>query len=59
VEPTALPIRIEAATYIARHGRGYSRFEHTSHGIESDVLQFVPLDASIKVSELQVAAVRK
>ncbi len=28
--PTALPIRIEAATYIARHGRGYSRFQHTS-----------------------------
>ena len=27
--PTALPIRDEAATYIARHGRGYSRFEHS------------------------------
>ena len=31
--PTALPIRDEAATYVARHGRGYSRFEHTAHGI--------------------------
>ncbi len=52
--PTALPIRIEAATYVARHGRGYSRFEHTSHGIESDLLQFVPLDASIKISRLKL-----
>jgi cyclic beta-1,2-glucan synthetase len=52
--PTALPIRIEAATYIARHGRGYSRFEHTSHGIESDLLQFVPIDASIKISRLKL-----
>ena len=31
--PTALPIRDEAATYVAHHGRGYSRFEHTAHGI--------------------------
>ena len=27
--PTALPIRDEAATYLARHGWGYSRFERT------------------------------
>ena len=27
--PTALPIRDDAATYVARHGQGYSRFEHT------------------------------
>ncbi len=52
--PTALPIRIEAATYIARHGRGYSRFQHTSHGVESDLLQFVPIDASIKISRLKL-----
>ena len=52
--PTALPIRIEAATYLARHGRGYSRFEHTSHGVESELLQFVPIDASIKISRLKL-----
>ncbi len=28
--PTALPIRDPQATYVARHGRGYSRFEHES-----------------------------
>ena len=26
--PTALPIRDDTATYVARHGWGYSRFEH-------------------------------
>ena len=31
--PTALPIRDPQATYVARHGRGYSRFAHTAHGI--------------------------
>ena len=52
--PTALPIRIEAATYVARFGRGYSRFEHKSHEIESDLLQFVPVDAPVKISRLKL-----
>ncbi len=50
--PTALPIRDAAATYTARHGRGYSRFEHVAHEIASDLLQYVPVDASIKISRL-------
>ena len=50
--PTALPIRDEAGSYVARHGRGYSRFEHTAHGIALDLLQFVPLDDPIKISRL-------
>ena len=50
--PTALPIRDHAATYVARHGRGYSRFEHVAHGIASDLLQYVPLDDPIKISRL-------
>ena len=46
VEPDRVfPSASRRATYIARIGRGFSRFEHTSHGIESDLLQFVPLDA--------------
>ncbi len=52
--PTALPIRDPASTYTARHGRGYSRFEHVEHEIESDLLQFVPLDAPIKISRLTI-----
>jgi cyclic beta-1,2-glucan synthetase len=50
--PTALPIRDDAATYVARHGRGYSRFEHAAYGIEVEVLQYVPMDDPIKISRL-------
>ncbi len=50
--PTALPIRDETATYVARHGRGYSRFEHAAHGIAVDVIQYVPMDDPIKISRL-------
>ena len=50
--PTALPIRDEAATYVARHGWGYSRFEHASHGIAAELLEFVPLADPIKISRL-------
>ncbi len=50
--PTALPIRSDEATYVARHGPGYSRFEHVRSGITLDLVQFVPLDASIKLSVL-------
>jgi cyclic beta-1,2-glucan synthetase len=52
--PTALPIRDEAATYIARHGQGYSRFQHGSHGILLDLVQFVPPDDPIKISRLTI-----
>jgi cyclic beta-1,2-glucan synthetase len=50
--PTALPIRDAAATYTARHGRGYSRFEHVAHEIASELVQCVPVDDSIKISRL-------
>jgi len=52
--PTALPIRVPEATYITRHGQGYSRFEHQSHGIHSQLTQFVPMDKSVKISELHL-----
>ncbi|MGA9594458.1 MAG: glycosyl hydrolase family 65 protein, partial [Candidatus Acidiferrales bacterium] len=50
--PTALPIRDEIAPYIVRHGQGYSRFLHGSHGILLELLQFVPPEDSIKISRL-------
>ena len=50
--PTLLPIREEPWPYVIRHGQGYSRFEHTSHGIALDLLQFVPLRDPIKISRL-------
>ena len=50
--PTALPIRDEVASYVTRHGQGYSRFHHGSHGILAELLQFVPLEDPIKISRL-------
>jgi len=50
--PTALPIRDAAAPYVARHGQGYSVFEHTSHGIALELVQYVPPDDPIKISRL-------
>jgi cyclic beta-1,2-glucan synthetase len=52
--PTALPIRIEQASYVVRHGRGYSRFEIAAEGIRLDLLQFVPRLDSLKISRLTI-----
>jgi len=43
--PTPAPIREETA-YRARHGAGYTVFEHNSHGIEQELTVFVPVDES-------------
>jgi cyclic beta-1,2-glucan synthetase len=50
--PTALPIRDEAAPYVATHGQGYSRFEHTAHGVALELVQYVPLQDPVKISRL-------
>ena len=50
--PTALPIREDDTPYVARHGWGYSRFEHAAHGIAAELTQYVPLDDPIKISRL-------
>jgi cyclic beta-1,2-glucan synthetase len=52
--PTALPIRCEDSTYVARHGAGYSRFEHLHDGIGLNLVQFVPLDEPLKISVLTI-----
>jgi cyclic beta-1,2-glucan synthetase len=51
--PTPLPIR-EAGSYVIRHGQGYTVFERTNHGLAQELLQFVPLDASVKISLLRL-----
>jgi cyclic beta-1,2-glucan synthetase len=51
---TAAPIRDPSATYIARHGQGYSRFEHAARGIELDLLMYVPMGDPIKISRLKL-----
>jgi cyclic beta-1,2-glucan synthetase len=55
--PTALPIR-ELDAYRARHGQGYTVYEHNSHAIEQELVTFVPLDdsggASVRVQRLRL-----
>jgi cyclic beta-1,2-glucan synthetase len=51
--PTPLPIR-EAGPHVIRHGQGYTVFERTSHGLAHELLQFVPLDAPVKISLLRL-----
>ena len=52
--PTPLPIRQNSTTYSVRHGQGYSRFEHSSHGIGLELLQYVPVADSIKITRLKI-----
>ncbi|MFV3131949.1 GH36-type glycosyl hydrolase domain-containing protein [Niveispirillum sp. KHB5.9] len=50
---TAQPIR-DGGTYIARHGFGYSRFEHQANGIALDLLHYVPTDDPVRISRLSL-----
>lgn len=50
---TPLPVR-EKEPYIIRHGFGYTVFSHASHGIEQEIVQFVPVDDSVKISVLKL-----
>jgi cyclic beta-1,2-glucan synthetase len=51
---TALPIRDETQPYVARYGQGYTRFEHSAHGISLELLLYVPLADPIKISRLSI-----
>ncbi|MEO8028359.1 MAG: hypothetical protein ABI823_17890, partial [Bryobacteraceae bacterium] len=55
--PTALPIR-ENDAYRARHGQGYTLYEHNSHGIAQQLTVFVPVDLDaadpVKICRLTV-----
>jgi cyclic beta-1,2-glucan synthetase len=52
--PTALPIRELDTAYRTRHGQGYTRFEHASHGVALELTQYVPLNDPIKISRLKI-----
>ncbi|MEO6227553.1 MAG: glycosyl transferase family 36 [Thermomonas sp.] len=43
-----------AGTHVARHGQGYSRFQHHAHGIELDLLQYVPPADGLKIARLRL-----
>jgi cyclic beta-1,2-glucan synthetase len=52
--PTLQPAGDGSGEYLARHGRGYSRFEHARAGIALDLMQFVPGAESVKISCLRI-----
>jgi cyclic beta-1,2-glucan synthetase len=49
--PTAQPI-CDGGLYVARHGFGYSRFEHEANGVALELTQYVASDDPIKISRL-------
>lgn len=51
--PTPLPAG-EDAPYVARHGAGYSAFEHHSHGLKQRLRVFAAADAPVKVIQLRL-----
>ncbi|MDR3491405.1 MAG: glucoamylase family protein [Gammaproteobacteria bacterium] len=51
--PTALPCRGHG-DYQARHGFGYSVFEHIEDGIHSELWMYVDLEASVKYVMLKI-----
>ncbi len=51
--PTPLPVR-GATPYVIRHGFGYSVFEHTEHGIASELTVYVAMDAPVKFAVLKL-----
>jgi len=51
--PTPLPCRGKMP-YVTRHGFGYSVFEHTEHGIHSELWVYVAMDEAIKFTVLKV-----
>ena len=51
---TALAGSEHSGLYEIRHGQGYSRFRHHAHGIELELLQYVPVADGIKISRLRL-----
>jgi len=51
--PTALPSG-GAAPYVTRHGFGYSVFEHSEHGIDSELTVYVAIDTPVKFAVLKL-----
>jgi cellobiose phosphorylase len=51
--PTPLPAR-GATPYVIRHGFGYTVFEHTEHGIASELWVYVAIDAPVKFAVLKL-----
>ncbi|HCU08074.1 MAG TPA: glycosyl transferase [Clostridiales bacterium] len=50
---TPLPIR-EEEPYVIEHGFGYTAFRHQSHGIRQELVQFVPVADTVKLSLIRL-----
>ena len=51
--PTAQPAPAPAP-YLARHGAGYTVYEHHSHGLRQELRVFSPPDAPVKIIQLSL-----
>ena len=51
--PTPLPARGKTG-YVCRHGFGYSVFEHSENGIDSEMFTYVAMDAPVKFVVIKV-----
>ncbi|MBA3581269.1 MAG: cyclic beta 1-2 glucan synthetase [Gammaproteobacteria bacterium] len=51
--PSPMPCQ-GATPYVTRHGFGYSIFEHSEEGIQSELCVYVDLEAAVKFSVLKV-----
>ncbi len=51
---TASPMRAGGATYVARFGPGYARFDANVHGIESELAQCVAESDPVKIARLRL-----
>ncbi|MDO8949813.1 MAG: glucoamylase family protein [Actinomycetota bacterium] len=51
--PTPLPVR-STEPYTIRHGHGYTRFEHTSHGISHELDWFVAAADPVRVVQMRL-----
>ncbi|WP_409597657.1 GH36-type glycosyl hydrolase domain-containing protein [Paracoccus hibiscisoli] len=51
VSPTAQPLA-GPGRHVARHGFGYSRFQHHADDLGLELLQFVPLEEPVRISRL-------
>ena len=54
ISPTFQPEIGRRGRYVARHGFGYSRFQHQRADVALDLVQFVALDDPIKISILNI-----
>ena len=50
---TPLPVWGDG-TYVVRHGRGYSRFEHEGHGIAHELDWFVAAEDPVRIARLRL-----